>query len=244
MLCGRKPPPMPDRIRQKVMHISKPVTQQACSPRELYMRRCTLCELCRKPDCGECSTCMENQQASKGKRQVCLQNVSMNRLLINVDDRSMLTYNHLQMCINIPIPTKAQPAVGLPDGWTFAFQEEKPSSKNAYIPGLWIFWKKKQFRSVEAACAVVPTILEENPGAVNDFYTHVGIDLTRVLGSLQSQQPSLVTNGLGAVSSPMTLEELLKHKCGECMNCHKDDCGRCASCMLNPRTQVCIQKVS
>jgi hypothetical protein len=77
MLCGKKPPPMPDRIRQMVMDIKKPVAQQACSPRELYMRRCTHCELCRKPDCGECSTCMENKQARKGKRQVCLQNVSV-----------------------------------------------------------------------------------------------------------------------------------------------------------------------
>ena len=162
-------------------------------------------------------------------------------------DRSTLTFNCLQMCINIPIPTKAQPAVGLPDGWTFVFQDEKPSSKNAYIPGLWIFWKKREYRSVEAASAVVPTILEENPRAVRDFYKHVGIDLTCVSGSLQSQLPSSVTNGSRTVSSPMSPEELHENKCGECVNCRKDDCGRCASCMNNKQAtrnrQVCLQKV-
>jgi hypothetical protein len=45
-------------------------------------------------------------------------------------------------------------------------------------------------------------------------------------------------------SSPMTLEELLNNKCGECVNCMKDDCGRCTACVANSNTQVCIQKVS
>jgi hypothetical protein len=58
------------------------------------------------------------------------------------------------MCIKIPAQRKEQPAVGLPAGWTFIFEEENKSNpKKAYIPGLFIFHpkKKKPFRSMEVS---------------------------------------------------------------------------------------------
>lgn len=61
------------------------------------------------------------------------------------------------------------------------------------------------------------------------------------LRRLKSQKPSAIESH--AVSSSMTLEKLLENKCGECVNCTKDDCGRCASCVSHPNTQVCIQKM-
>jgi len=47
--------------------------------------------------------------------------------------------------------------------------------------------------------------------------------------------------------SLMTLEQLFQSRCGECVNCEKDDCGQCSSCLSNRtsgREAVCLQKVS
>lgn len=46
------------------------------SPRQMYASRCKWCELCIKPDCGSCATCMNNSRASSNHgREVCLQKV-------------------------------------------------------------------------------------------------------------------------------------------------------------------------
>lgn len=46
------------------------------SPRQMYASRCKWCELCMKPDCGSCATCVNNSRASSGHvREVCLQKV-------------------------------------------------------------------------------------------------------------------------------------------------------------------------
>jgi hypothetical protein len=58
--------------------------------------------------------------------------------------------------------------------------------------------------------------------------------------------PPLVERKPDANTPRMTLEELYEVKCGACVNCHKEDCGRCASCIstsTSNRRQVCLQKV-
>jgi hypothetical protein len=122
--------------------------------------------------------------------------------------------------------------------------------------GLKIFPPKGSFRynSVETAISRNARVLKDVcPGS---FYAHIGVvamDASRSLISVSSVSRSDVSDedvlprsrcGSHVLLTPMTLEELLQKKCGECFNCEKDDCGHCASCVLNPRTQVCIQKVS
>jgi hypothetical protein len=60
---------------------------------------------------------------------------------------------------------------------------------------------------------------------------------------MSSHKPSIVEPHVVS-SAPMTLEELLQNRCGECVNCKKEDCGRCASCATNRGTNNCIRKVS
>ena len=96
----------------------------------------------------------------------------------------------------------------------------------------------------------VETAISRNARTLKDicprsFYTHIGVvakDSSRSLISVSLVSRSDVSDE--DVLSPMTLEELLENKCGGCFNCEKEDCGRCASCVLNPQIQVCIQKVS
>lgn len=46
------------------------------SPREMFERRCGVCELCVKPVCGACVTCKRNKNAeSHYEPEVCLQKV-------------------------------------------------------------------------------------------------------------------------------------------------------------------------
>lgn len=42
---------------------------------------------------------------------------------------------------------------------------------------------------------------------------------------------------------PMTLADLFKVRCEACVNCDKEDCGRCSSCVSTGSRNVCIQKV-
>ena len=59
--------------------------------------------------------------------------------------------------------------------------------------------------------------------------------------------PPLIERESDALTPRMTLEELYEVKCGACVNCEKEDCGRCASCVSNGdsnRRQACLQKVS
>ncbi len=159
------------------------------------------------------------------------------------------------MCLKLGNEVKKQAAVGFPSGWTYIFAEDMPNpNKNKlYVPGLTMFYPNstKFFRSAEAAASFDPSVLVENPHAVAIFYEHVGIkrDVTSTSSGSKSKATAASGNGSALASqvSPMTLQELLKRRCGKCVHCTKTDCGRCAACVSNRRSlsqrQVCIQKV-
>ena len=46
------------------------------SPRDLYKKRCGKCKRCKMPDCGICSSCLNNNTYSRRFREVCLKKVS------------------------------------------------------------------------------------------------------------------------------------------------------------------------
>lgn len=169
----------------------------------------------------------------------------------------------LQMCLEIPDEEKRQPAHGLLPHWTFVFKENRPYYKgnNAHVPGLYIFPDNPSvtYRSVEAAISNVPKkLLDYNPNAVSDFYRFVGVkSVTETEGSSSQTKSKKVPSRNAAVkrkkasSAPMSLEELFENRCGECVNCNKEDCGECFSCLSclsntdgSQRQKVCLQKVS
>jgi len=166
------------------------------------------------------------------------------------------------MCLRIPESEKKQPAQGLPPTWTFLFKENRRyANKNknkACTPGLYIYNPKHPkvcFRSVEAAVNQrQKEVMSFNPNAVADFSRHIGvtpqsaaIPRTSLPPAAPSSGKKRANKGGKSLVSPMTLEELFQGRCGECVNCEKDDCGQCSSCLSNyssRRQQVCLQKVS
>jgi hypothetical protein len=178
------------------------------------------------------------------------------------------TVSSFQMCLEIPIAQKKQPAMGLPPNWTFAFARNTKyysSSSHAHIPGLFIYhpeYETKTFRSIEAAVANVPRLRTYNQNVVTDFYNHIGIiargktkggarkkkraPRPRIINSPSavSQKPKAV--GTGTVLSP---QDLYANRCKQCELCIKQDCGACWSCRTNrkqpkcSRRAVCLQKV-
>jgi len=175
------------------------------------------------------------------------------------------------MCMAIPDSRKKQPAKGLPPKWTFLFTRDKRYSnkgKRSYIPGLFIYHADypKTFRSIEAALVYVPKLKTYNPNVIVEFNRHIGVkspgmimaerknEIGRRDKSNGSPLSPLVTlkgkdenlSRKRSHQSPMTLEELFESRCGACVNCDKDDCRECASCLSNRSSyrQVCLQKVS
>lgn len=160
------------------------------------------------------------------------------------------------MCLQISDSQKKQPAKGLPPGWTYLFSADsfgKGKSGQSYVPGLGLSLYQPEsnttFRSIEAAVVSVPELMTFNPNVCSDFNGHIG---TLVKGSYSKLKKSSKTAPIPPVApmtgrtSTMTLEELLDRSCGMCVNCSKDDCGECSSCVskaTSPRRQVCIQKV-
>jgi hypothetical protein len=61
-----------------------------------------------------------------------------------------------------------------------------------------------------------------------------------------ARERALKIRKLRSLSSPLSLEELLYHKCDRCSQCTRDDCGRCVPCFTNryEYDRICIQKVS
>lgn len=54
------------------------------TPQELHAKRCGVCELCEKPDCGSCATCQRNQQAGTNHaHEACIQKVLSSALLFD-----------------------------------------------------------------------------------------------------------------------------------------------------------------
>jgi len=166
------------------------------------------------------------------------------------------------MCLCIPESEKKQPAQGLPPTWTFLFKENRRyANKNknkACTPGLYIYNPKHPkvcFRSVEAAVNQwQKEVMSFNPNAVADFNGHIGVTLQSATMASTSLPPTAPSSGkkpanIGGKSlvSAMTLEELYRSRCGECVNCKKHDCGQCSSCLSNCSSRhqrVCLQKVS
>ena len=71
--------------------------------------------------------------------------------------------------------------------------------------------------------------------------------------SITKRSKTIENEELGAISHnqepPMTPSELFVNRCKKCALCIADDCGRCATCLLNEsRTrrfkEVCLRKVS
>jgi hypothetical protein len=168
------------------------------------------------------------------------------------------------MCLAFSDAEKKQPAKGLPPTWTFLFRENRPYRGQAYVPGLHIYdsTAKLSFRSVEAAIANFPKkVLQFNKNAAQDFYRHIGIKPVSpnvpTAISAAATGPSLKAkasvkakkkseSSLKPAASPSSLEELLEASCGDCLNCSKEDCGKCSSCISNRTSfpkEVCLQKV-
>jgi hypothetical protein len=151
------------------------------------------------------------------------------------------------------------PGARFPDGWKFIIDPTIEGNRTKSAPvkgaeGLKILPPTGSFRynSVEAAKARHAKGLKDVcPGP---FYAHIGVVSTDVSRSLTLGSESISLSHASdedgspqerrGVSSPMTLEDLLKNKCGECVTCAKDDCGRCASCVSHSNSKVCIPKVS
>lgn len=149
------------------------------------------------------------------------------------------------------------------------------NGKRSHTPGLFIYHPdgKTTFRSVKTAVRCIPKLSLNNPSVVADFNRHIGVTtptekgttlgdsngagkaIVKPLSSSKAKGPvtakkSAVSPKSAAVSkpagSPMSLEELLKASCGDCLNCKKEDCGKCYSCISNRtsyRKEVCLQKV-
>ena len=71
--------------------------------------------------------------------------------------------------------------------------------------------------------------------------------------SVRKRSKTIESEEIGATSHnqepPMTPSELFVNRCKKCALCVADDCGRCATCILNgSRTrrfkEVCLRKVS
>lgn len=89
------------------------------------------------------------------------------------------------MCLRIPEDQKKHSLQGiLPDGWTFAFSDDKgyktankkQAEMHTCIDGLCIFKPKckKRYRSIEAAVRKSKTDFEDLPNAITDFNRHIG----------------------------------------------------------------------
>lgn len=64
------------------------------SPRQMYASRCKWCALCKKRDCGSCTSCRNNKGVPHNdiiKRQACLQKVRHDANALNVRNRQLTT---------------------------------------------------------------------------------------------------------------------------------------------------------
>ena len=139
------------------------------------------------------------------------------------------------------------PSSGFPKGWKFIIDPEiahyhADRAPMKCLEGLKLLPPDRVtgYYSVEAAQRRMGQVLKDV--IAEKFYAHLGA----ISSSAKAPKRNALPDNLISRQSPMTLEELLKYGCGECVNCDKDDCGLCASCLSNgvSRRRVCIQKVS
>ena len=202
------------------------------SPRQMYASRCKWCELCMKPDCGSCATCVNNSRASSGHvREVCLQKVR-NETSRNSFQVSELILLHaigvpFQMCLEIPISQKKQPAVGLPPNWTSCslrirrYFEELPRS---YIPVSSFITpntKLRRFDRLKPRYALCTDPQDFQSECYYDFNTHIGIFARdKAKGKKQRAEPrstslavSQKPNAAGVGTAGLSPRDLYANRC-------------------------------
>lgn len=228
------------------------------TPAELYEYRCRQCLLCKKEDCLRCATCVRNQSSNGGPHEVCLQKVSLDVTFVYhvyMCPEFLLIYSILvcsfckQMCCDIKESRKAQPAVGFPPGWTFAFGLSKGGLQrtgDSAISKLSLMTPKgRVYNSVETAKFSLNHFA--NTDAMGrEFHAHVGLSCNH-----SEQTTGRVTSKNGqseTLGGSLSLQELYRRRCKKCGLCLKADCGKCAACTANQRhprgeRQVCLQKV-
>lgn len=148
------------------------------------------------------------------------------------------------MCVIIPETQKKQPAEGLPPNWTFVFSRDKRygrKGQRAYVPGLFIFHPDCDvaFRSVEAAVVYVPKLKAQNPKVVSEFNRHIGIVKSKGDGKEAGIKSIMRSSRRNAEA------DLGQAACGECENCAKQACRKCAACKSSTSgmSEHCFQKV-
>jgi len=176
------------------------------------------------------------------------------------------------MCCRVSAERKAQPmpsSAKFPAGWKFIIDPEREGYldhlasplEGAY--GLKILppTTAREWYTVEKAVAHNRLALKDV--SADAFYEHIGVNTRsqksakKPSRSADKTKPTSLppkasrTSGGGTRGKgpnlPMSLEELFQSRCGGCVNCEKDDCGQCSSCLSNRgsgRQAVCLQKVS
>lgn len=186
------------------------------SPKELWDNRCGMCSNCLKPDCLRCATCVKKS----AKDSCCLQ----------------------KMCEKIPLKNRVQHALSFPQGWYYIFGPPSYDESDRDMKGLVLFAPNgRKYRSAEKACNHNPKGLSSVDPKV--FYSHVGLPLPGFSAATAKKgAPYFGTQSKITVPPPpmvdqklLTPQELWKNRCGNCPNCLKPECLKCASCVSNMR---------
>lgn len=125
----------------------------------LRRRRCRNCVMCRRKDCGKCSSCIINQGRSTRYPEACLRKI----------------------CVEFDHNEKRQLASGFTKGWTFYFlppEEDSGPVVHEELRGLRIFSpENEEFASIEEAlnrCAIPSTEVHKRRA---DFCRQIGASL-------------------------------------------------------------------
>lgn len=147
----------------------------------------------------------------------------------------------MQMCCAIPLAQKAQPAQLLGSGYKFAFVDagtwaSVSGQKLKHTP---LYWKGlvlvtpagKEIRN--AAGHIRRTW---GPELASAFFDQIGLDETLLDQTAVHDRRRL------------TPRQLYEKRCKSCLNCKKDDCKLCSSCLANASASeggrlCCLQKV-
>ncbi|CAB9507681.1 expressed unknown protein [Seminavis robusta] len=204
------------------------------TPHQLMLNRCGKCVNCKREDCGLC-VCCKGRDA--GGKNCCFQ----------------------KMCLEINLSLKAQPAVGFPEGWTFAFELVRTDFE--HMNGFTLIAPpptSHKYNSAERAVNHCPVKLAGVDLSL--FYQSIGLPGAIVKpsgsGGVAAKRPSItgVSQGRAAKkarvekSAGLTLRQLHERRCKMCIMCQKPSCNMCESCLHNknytrPFKEICLQKM-